>query len=359
MKVQTFQSELKGEIVLFIDDYKLNLNIENNNFFANYEFLKEYDKKLTDVNPKLFELMVWLLLYNLDTIEFSEPYKVKKTNKHLVSYSGGADSTALLSMFGGIPIHILRSYNKDYENRQIRACNNVNSKNIETDFELVRKIYTDKQGFNVGIGYAALYFPILELLGLDTIYFGVVFDDLAFNYGETLKFNGDLKNSNFHRINNHLKNYDISIRFPLAGYSEVLTTKIADESKISNFSSCHTIGNEDSCGVCYKCFRKQGIRGKKISLKDKKTYGNITKILDKKPIKMASSTIYGIQKANYQGNYFSKFYNVDVSWCDRVNKYYNDEFGIGHISKYEFQTEHDLQMINQFVDFINNDKLYK
>ena len=359
MKEQKFKSETKGEIILEIDEYSLKLKIENNNFFANYEFLKEYDKKLTEVNPKLFELMIWLLLYNLDTIKFSEPYKIKKTNKHLVSYSGGADSTALLSIFGGVPVHILRSYNKDYENRQIRACNNVNSKNIETDFELVRKLYLNKEGFNVGIGYTALYFPILELLDLDTIYFGVVFDDLAFNYGQELKFNGDIKNSNFHRINNHLKNYDISIRFPIAGYSEVLTTKIAEESGILNFSSCHTIGSEDSCNVCYKCFRKKGIRGKKISLKDKKVYNSITNILNKKPIKMASSTIYGIQEANYQGNYFSKFYNVDVSWCDRVNKYYNDEFGIKHTPKYKFQTEYDLQMIDKFVNFINNDISYK
>jgi hypothetical protein len=220
-------------------------------------------------------------------------------------------------------------------------------------------LYLGKQGFNVGIGYGALYLPILEILNCDTIYFGVVFDDLGFYYSKPFKFNGEIKNSNFHKINNILNDFGIKIRFPLAGYSEVLTTKIAEESEIKNFSSCHTFGEKSNCNVCYKCFRKQGIRGRKIDLTDKKIYEKITNTLKKEPLKMASSTIWAIQNVGYKGTFFSRYYDIDVSWCERVNSYYNDEFGVNHQPQFAFQTKDDIESINKFVDFINSEKLYK
>lgn len=358
MYKKIIKTEKKGNVVLEIHDYQIILRINNKEFFANYDFLKNYNKKLTESNPILFEVMLWLLLYDLDTVNLENYVKIKQTGKAISSYSGGADSTALLSLFGGIPIHILRSYDINYENRQIKACNNVQSNNIITNFEKVREYYLGKEGFNVGIGYACMYLPILELLECDTIYFGVVFDDLGFYYSDPFSFNGNLTNSKTHKINKVLKNFDIKIKFPLAGYSEVLTTKIADESDIKNFSSCHTLGNSDNCNYCYKCFRKQGIRGNKIDLTNPKTMETIMKVLKKQPIKMASSTIWGIQNAGYKGTYFSRFYDVDVSWCERINSYYNDEFGIHHKPNYEFQTENDLKSITNFVNFINNKKLY-
>ena len=153
--------------------------------------------------------------------------------------------------------------------------------------------------------------------------------------------------------------HNIKIKFPLAGYSEVLTTQIADSSGIGNFSSCHTFGDNDNCGKCFKCFRKQGIRGNKIDLTNPTNNNRILSILKKQPLKMASSTVWAIQKANYKGKFYEKYYNVDVSWCERVNKYYNDEFGLGTKTDYEFQTEQDLKSIEDFVNFINDINTYK
>lgn len=354
-----YKTEKKGNITLKVDDYLITLQIEDKTFTSDYGFLKQLNKKLTDVDRSLFDLLIWLLLFNLDTVEVNSNYKIKQTGKAIVSYSGGVDSTALLSLFGGTPVHITRSYNEEYESRQIKACDFVNSYNIISDFEKVRELYLGKHGFNVGVGYACLYFPILELLNCDTIYFGVVFDDLGFYYSEPFKFNGNIKNSSFHRVNEVINKHNIKIRLPLAGYSEVLTTRIADESGINNFSSCHTFGENSSCGKCYKCFRKQGIRGSKIDLTDPINNNRMLSILKKQPLKMASSTIWGIQNAKYKGSFYEKYYNIDVSWCERVNKYYNDEFGLGGDSIYGFQTENDLKLIDDFVNYINDDNNYK
>lgn len=346
------------EITLEIYEYKILIKLKSNEFYANYDFLKEYDKNLLDIDIVYFDLLVWLLFYNLEEIEISKKIKINQTGNAVVSYSGGVDSTALISLFGGIPIHICRSYNEEYESRQIKACEFVDAKNIVTNFEQIRILYIGKQGFNVGSGYGALYFPVLEILNCDTIYFGVVFDDLGFYYSKPFKFNDNITNSSFHKINNFLNDFGIKIRFPLAGYSEVLTTKITEDSGIKNFSSCHTFGEKNHCNVCYKCFRKQGIRGRKIDLTDKKIYNKITNTLKTEPLKMASSTIWAIQNVGYKGTFFSRYYDIDVSWCERINKYYNDEFGIPHDSKFNFQTDEDIRLIKEFVSFINNKKLY-
>jgi len=354
----TYNTKNKGDIKLLIEDYRITLKIQNNTFSSDYSFLEKLNKKLTDVNPILFDLLIWLLFYNLEDFTLNNIYKINKTNKAVVSYSGGADSTALLSLYGGIPLHITRSYNQEYESRQMRACDFVESHNIVTDFEKISVLYGRKGGFSVGIGYACLYFPLMELLDCDTIYFGVVFDDIAFTYAEPFEFKETITTSNFHKINNVINKYNIKIKFPIAGYSEVLTTKIADNCNIQNFSSCHTYGESDKCGKCFKCFRKQGIRGKKIDLTKKEDNNRIMSVLKKQPLKMASSTVWAIQNVKYKGKFYEKYYDVDVSWCERVNKYYNDEFGLGDTPKYDFQTTEDIISIKKFVNFVNNKNTY-
>jgi hypothetical protein len=94
------------------------------------------------------------------------------------------------------------------------------------------------------------------------------------------------------------------------------------------------------------------MRGQKIDL------GKIMPILKKKPLKMAASTIYGIQKAGYSGFHFDRFLDIDVSFCERVDvEMLNSTGGVllpGHLP----HTEQDKENIRTFVETINNDNLY-
>jgi hypothetical protein len=134
--------------------------------------------------------------------------------------------------------------------------------------------------------------------------------------------------------------------------------------------SCHhRIYEPNFCGHCYKCFRKLGTLGQQLDFKDKKIKEFIIHYLKQRPLKMAASTVYGIQKARYNLPEFERYMGVDVSFCDRYNdnltKQYNTpesykmmvakfkEIGI------QKQTSKDLENINKFVEFIRNPKLYE
>jgi len=341
-------------LILRVEQSRLTLQISERIFTAEYPSIVRLDQ----VEKGYFDLMMHLLFYDLENIDLSNTSIKTTGNKKIVSYSGGADSTAVLLKFGGIPVHILRYWSSDYEQRQIRAVINSGGINISTDFEKIRTMYLgeNKIGFNVGIGYGSMYFPMMQAMNANTIYFGVIFDDISFYYGKVFKYVTDFTNTRTYKLIQTYKSLGINIEFPMAGYSEVISTRIADSGSILNFSSCNTAGKGDKCLNCYKCFRKEAIRGKKINFDSNPgLLLRIKNILAKHPLKMASSTIYGIQAAGYN---YEVFKNIDVSFLDRVNQHaHNSFFGGDLIEGYEFQTEKDHENISLFVDFINKHPL--
>lgn len=335
---------------------RIDLLFADASYFAEYPFLNDHTGYLTEVPDAFFQLMLYLLLYRMDTVELPEPVRLTDPGKTIVSYSGGTDSTALLYITNGVPVHITRSYQPLYENRQVRACNHVGAKQIITDFERVREKYVGRHGFNVGIGYGCMYLPVLNLLGCSKIAFGVVFDDLAFHYGSEFKYNNTFHDSGLYMILQELRNYGIEFTLPLAGHSEVLTIDLAKKSGIKGYSSCHTVGDDNACRECYKCFRKEAIRGNPLPW-DEAVQKKIMPILKKKPLKMAASTVYAIQKAGYTGM-FDRYMDIDVGWCERVNKPITMQFGGERSKLYSWQTDEDAESIRIFVETMNKEEMY-
>jgi len=86
------------------------------------------------------------------------------------------------------------------------------------------------------------------------------------------------------------------------GCSEIINQKIVEESNFRNFAqSClrSTAGN--TCGECWKCFRKNSLKGRKITITKE-----IDTFLKQKKLKMAASTIYSIQKMKSQNHFFQE-----------------------------------------------------
>ena len=64
---------------------------------------------------------------------------------------------------------------------------------------------------------------------------------------------------------------------------------------------------------CIKCFRKLGIDGNVIKINK-----NIQNILEKYPIKMATSTVYSCQKSGYnKSENINKYINLDLVFLER------------------------------------------
>ncbi len=348
--------------IMMVSDRSIIIDIAGQKFTAAYDFLRP-GTSLQDVDNDLFLLMLYVLFAGLEDVLLHETKLSLQQGLPIVSYSGGADSTAMLYVTGGIPIHITRSFDRGYETRQIKAVENLGAYQILTDFELIRTLYGKTMGFNVGMGYAAMFIPLLPIFQTDTIALGFVFDDIGFGYGKVFRHNvtpGDGENLNgSRRIMRVLKKHGINITGPIAGYSEVLTTRLASSSCIKRYSSCHTAGGVSACRACFKCFRKEALLGRPLDLRDPSLRKYIMKFLAKQPLKMASSTIYAIQYAGYSYSEFRRYTDIDVSFCERVNPVLFHELGGVLFPGLEMQTMEDFRAIEKFVERINDPKLYE
>jgi hypothetical protein len=362
MKKLSFHFEEKV-CVMTVSANVITLSFLGQKFTAKYNFL-DSESSLADVDDDLFTLMIYVLFYGLEEVTLPKPRRIiQDFGPPIISYSGGSDSTALLYATGGQPVHITRSFDKEYDNRQIKAVLSVGAPQVHTDFELIRTLYGKTKGFNVGMGYACMFIPLLPLFLTNTIALGWVFDDIGFEYGKVFKHNvtpgeGLLK-SRSAKIISALGIYGINITGPLAGYSEVLTTRIAASSGISLYSSCHTVGNDSACRKCYKCFRKQAILRDPLNWSDLSVRNYIMRFLQKAPLKMACSTIYAIQYAGYSFPEFKRYVDIDVSFCERVNPVLFDDLNGVLLPGIELQTMEDFRAIEKFVERINDPKLYE
>lgn len=370
-------------INLKIDGSLLTLGLMGRTFFAQYPLSID----LENVSDSDWELMLWYLFYGYDLHrkEYVDGYNTELPNNYtpslvptvdrgdkiLISYSGGVDSTALYcALPGSIPVFIDRSYAPVYVSNQLKAVKATSALVIHTDFEKIRALFIGKTGFNVGNGYLAMFIPMLTQLGCKYIAMGAIFGDMGFYYGKDgLIYNGYLEHTvGISRIK-VLQQYGIHIVYPLAGLSEVWTSKIVKDSPYKNVaSSCHTkiIGN--TCGRCYKCLRRYGYSGRKINLNDPAIWRYIKQFLQKKPLKMGCLTIYGLQKANY-GRRFERFKGIDVSFCDRYNdtltRIYTDQAVYDYITGWfkrngiKPQTPDDQKAIDLFCEKMNDDELYR
>jgi hypothetical protein len=347
MKQIVLKCSEKAVISVYDKEYKI--SIRGNQFTCSYPSIST---SLLDVPDFVFELSAKILLWGMASVEVSGVGSFPKTGSHAISYSGGVDSTAVLAAFGGVPIHIWRSYEPLYDKNQGVACKNVGAVPIMTDFEKVRILFVGKQGFNIGIGYVSVILPLAYALGIDRLMFGVVWDDVAFYYSKPFVKHKNILKSTFSSVNAVLMPHGFQMEFPLAGYSEVLAKRLCDSLGVTGVSSCH--GDVSPCMKCYKCFRKQGMD--KIKLND---ISKIVPLLKKQPLKMAASTIYSIQKAGYKGEPFDRFHELDVSFCERVDVELAEScFGV-LLDGFEAQTEKDKENIARFVEAINDPNTYK
>lgn len=360
----------KNNVELIVSGTKLILNAHNKSYYSIYEYNIEY------VPKTYYDLLVWILFYGLgenetdyNGNEIPECNEIITNNYKgvLCSYSGGADSTALLLMLNFLnitPVYLNRVYNKTYTQNQQKIVNYFGSMVIDTNFELIRTNYEKPHGFNIGIGYCCLLFPLIPLMKAKYIMFGGILEGIAYPKGLPFRYENKITPVMNH-IFTFLKHYNIYLSIPLAGISEVNTTKIVNNSTCKELAcSCHVEIENNKCYNCYKCFRKEGILGNKIAVSP-----NIFKKLQIKPLAAASSTIYGIQHANYTDAFFERYKQIPTEWLERYDPVLTDEYNPPEISKiiklifdnYSINqyTAEDLLLIKEFCNYINNDNLYK
>ena len=273
-----------------------------------------------------------------------QPWVPSINSRPGLAFSGGADSTAALSLLPSdtVPIFLDRTEKKvkslyDKEAPR-RACEKLSEigyevKVIDSDLEYVR----NPIGFPIDVANAAPAILLADYMELDTISFGTILES-TFRIGHKKYL--DYPNGSHYKMWGKLfKAAGLPFLQVVAGVSEVGTSLINSKSLIGEFShSCMRGSWKKPCRNCWKCFRKllldSAINGTNLSNEELDELFEIKeakRFLHDFPIKHENVLIYITSK--YEGdhllmNMLKKRVRgdiIDISWLE---KYYPKMFEV-------------------------------
>jgi len=205
--------------------------------------------------------------YSIGPVEDSiSPYESKNGKYMALAFSGGADSTAALSVLPSttIPIFLNRPDSEKktlYDKRAaLASCEQLRKMGyrcltVLCDLESLRKPI----GFPTDLSNGVPAILMANSLNIYGISYGTVFESL---YGL-----GRLQYKDY-KVSSHKKMWwdvfdaaGLPLTFPVGGISEVGTELICSKSKIGSIArSCIRGSSEEPCYRCWKCFRKSTLR---------------------------------------------------------------------------------------------------
>lgn len=255
-------------------------------------------------------------------------------NTTLLSFSMGEDSTAALSL---LPDDTVSFYCKrDYESYYL--CNGAKvainkSSAVEENMGQIPNLYKIENnlekiglaagmgfGFRNGYGYAVLGMLLAKYFDAGVLCYGSVMEQIFLkngtSYSDIIKIPGSLYNTNrtLHKV------CGLFMALPVGGCSEVVTNKICSIGKYANLAiSCPNVDDSgNSCGYCFKCFRKRRLLSPPERVSPDK---RVKAVLAKRPLKSATSVIFACKNAGDLADLFPEYVDFDVDYLNRYNKY--------------------------------------
>ena len=194
-----------------------------------------------------------------------KPYDTYSGKYMALAFSGGADSTAALSVLppSTIPIFMDRPdtsgslYSKE---AALNSCQKLmqlgyDCRIMECDLEMIR----NPIGFPTDLANGVPAILMAKRLGIFGISYGTVFESL---YGlGRLKYKDYFETAHYAKWWNVFTDSGLPISFPTGGISEVGTEIICSKSNLGTLAqSCIRGTANEPCNFCWKCFRKQTLK---------------------------------------------------------------------------------------------------
>ena len=218
-----------------------------------------------EVSEKFLESANGILSkYNICSLADSgvKPFKPPARSRPGLAYSGGADSTAALSVMPGntVPVFMNRPMRKGsvYDSdAPIKNCELLGQigydvKVIDCDLEYLR----NPVGFPSDLAHAIPLILLAESLRIGSIAFGTILESA---YGIGHEHYIDYPNGSHMRFYGTLLSAaGLEISLPVGGVSEVGTAIIVESSPLGELAQSCIRGKKGSpCMRCWKCFRKE------------------------------------------------------------------------------------------------------
>ena len=195
--------------------------------------------------------------------EYIDPIHLDVNGRPSLAFSGGADSTAALSVMPNntIPVFMLRApsdrhslYRSEAAEKSCEILENLGypMKVVISDFEELR----NPIGFPVDLAVGAPAILLSENIGIRSLAFGTILES-AFGIGGK-EYRNYFDSAHYNLWSTLFNAVGIEYSLPVAGVSEVGTSLILQRSPFGEISqSCIRGEWESPCMNCWKCFRKE------------------------------------------------------------------------------------------------------
>lgn len=312
--------------------------------------------RLDAVHPAALAAAEWLIYGAVDRQAFGvrpappvpEPGERRAPGRTtLLSYSIGTDSTAAMTLLPDdtIGYYCRRAYDSYLSatgaeialpspepwERRLAGLGNVIP--IPTTFEQVRLAGGGRHGFAHNFGYAAIGLLLADHLDAGVLAFGSVLEQVFLRSGNLFADVVAIPGSSFHSLRRPLEAAGLFTALPTAGCSEVLTSRISDTGRFAGVAiSCPRPGPGGApCGTCFKCFRKLRIEGRAdVPPPDP----GVLKLLEKYPLKSATSVVYGAQRAGFRHPALDAYEDVELDLLERYFDYAIDHMLPPHLREH-------------------------
>ena len=262
--------------------------------------------RFEDTHPDLFKLAEFVLLspYEPKILDNWKPSRRPGMRPGL-AFSAGVDSAAAMCL---MPDRTLLFYHERAGFDSILSHENANRFidylveekgrpviRVRSNHEISRTVSGKSPGFTTDYACAVHVILLADYYDLDSIATGMPLENSFLFHGQRYR---DFKETHFWKKHSALfESIGLPIYQPVMGCSELVNRQIVELYGYGDFAqSCLRSPAGSSCGRCWKCFRKNTLLGKPFEMSNE-----ISTFLSKKPLKMAASTIYSIQKLHEDG----------------------------------------------------------
>ena len=190
---------------------------------------------------------------------------------------------------------------------------------IKSNHELIRTKDGKSPGFSTDYACAVGAILCADLFELDSIGTGMPLENSYFFHGQ--KFREFPEGWFWKHYSPLFANVGLPIYQPVSGCSEIVNAIIVEKHDFAKYAqSCLRASAGEVCGACWKCFRKNTLNGYEFIFSNE-----IETFLSKRPLKMAISTLYMLQKINGEEVFdeiiqrfpdLEKMLDIDLSWLE-------------------------------------------
>mgnify|MGYP001175716122 CR=1 FL=1 len=288
------------------------------------------DWSFDQTHQDLFRLAEYVLLgkEHKDIIEGWVPSR-KAGLRPGLAFSAGVDSTAAMCLmpqrtvlFYGERAGFETQLRHDNANRFIEHLETKIGRpviRIKSNHELIRTLDGKSPGFSTDYACAVGAILCADLFDLDSVGTGMPLENSYLFHGQ--KYREFSEGWFWKHYSPLFANIGLPIYQPVSGCSEIVNAIIVEKYEFEDFAqSCLRASAGEVCGACWKCFRKNTLNGYEFTFSNE-----IETFLGKRPLKMAVSTLYMLQKIKDKPVYneinekfpdLQEMMQIDLSWLE-------------------------------------------